>query len=353
MSSAYYIKVSYLQVNPEFKIESQHLHYNARMPAVPKFTSRERDQLAILFAQKLSQREIARRLKRNVSTISRELKRNRFGNHYVAIHAQAKTAKRKSLAGKRHPLKNDTTYAYVLEKLRWGWSPEQIAGRLQLEQGEKVISHEAIYQFIYAERNREKKLWEKLPRKQQRRRKKDGRTAQRGHIADRVSIHERPQEVETRQVVGHWEGDSVEGKAHKGAIHTQVERKTRLLCAVKMDDRTKEATFLAQQIIFAHLPAPLKKSTTVDNGKEFTLHKQFALPVFFADPYSSFQRGTNENTNGLLRRYLPKKTDFSTLTQEELNDIVKEINTRPRKCLDFHSPSEIFTQEFRKCCDSF
>ena len=317
-----------------------------------QFTSRERDQLALFVAQKLTQREIARRMTRNVSTICRELQRNRFGNHYVAIHAHAQAQQRKSLAGKRHPLKDEETYTYVIEKLRWGWSPEQIAGRLQLEYHRNIISHEAIYQFIYAEKNIQKKWWEYLPRKQRRRKKKYGRTSQRGHIPDRVSIHERAAETETRQVVGYWEGDSVEGKAHRGAIHTQVERKTRLLCAVKMPDRTAEATREAQHKIFSWLPRLLRKSTTVDNGKEFALHKEFMLPVFFADPYASFQRGTNENTNGLLRRYLPKKTDFSTLTQEELNDIVQEMNNRPRKCLDFYSPSEIFQQEWRKCCDS-
>lgn len=268
-------------------------------------------------ARGVSIRECARRLGRNHTSLVRELRRNRSGAYYVAISAQAKAVKRKSVAGKREPLKDPVTYSYVLEKLRWGWSPEQIAGRLHLEHGSKVISHKTIYQFIYAEANTDKKLWEKLPRKQKRRRKKYGRKSQRGRIPDRVSIHERPEEVEGRQVAGHWEGDSVEGKVHKSGIHTQVERKTRITLVVKLKNLTSEETLKAQRLLFSWLPKHLKKSTTLDNGKEFYFHKRFEVPVYFADPYSSFQRGTNENTNGLLRRYFPKGTDFAPVTQAE------------------------------------
>jgi len=317
-----------------------------------KLTPTERDRLALWKSRGKSLRWIAQKLERHVSTISRELKRNRWGNHYVAIHAQSQASKRKSKAGKREPLKDSQTYTYVLEKLRWGWSPEQIAGRLEFEQSHKVISHEAIYQFIYAEENSDKKLWEKLPRKQKRRRKKYGRKSQRGHIPDRVSIHERPAEVETRQIIGHWEGDSVEGKAHRSGVHTQVERKTRVTLLAKLNNLSSEETLRAQKQVFSWLPKQLKKSTTNDNGKEFYFHKGFELPVYFADPYSSFQRGTNENTNGLLRRYFPKGTDFTSVTQAELNDIAQELNNRPRKCLNYATPIEVFRVELRKCCDS-
>ena len=310
-----------------------------------KISPQERDEIARLKAEGCSVREIARRLGRNAASISRELKRNRFGEHYVAIHAQAKAFKRKSKAGHRQPLKDPKIYSYVLEKLRFGWSPEQIAGRLELEEGTKVISHESIYQFIYAEENKEKKWWEYLRRKQKTRRKKYGRKTQKGKIPGRVSIHERPEEVETRNVIGHWEGDSVEGKAHRGGVHTQVERKTRLLLAAKLEDLTSGETLRAQKKLFTWLPKGVKKSTTVDNGKEFYFHQKFEVPVFFADPYSSFQRGTNENTNGLLREYFPKKTDFTHIAQEEIDEVVKEINNRPRKCLKFRTPVEEFRKE--------
>lgn len=310
-----------------------------------KITPQERDEIARLKAVGCSVREIARRLNRNAASISRELKRNRFGEHYVAIHAQNKASRRKSRAGHRQSLKEPAVYSYVVEKLRCGWSPEQIAGRLELEEGRKVISHEAIYQFVYAAENKDKKWWEYLRRKQKARRKKNGRKSQKGKIPGRVSIHERPAEVETRAVVGHWEGDSVEGKAHRGGIHTQVERKTRVLLASKLDDLTSGETLRAQKQLFAWLPTEMKKSTTVDNGKEFTSHQNFELPVFFADPYSSFQRGTNENTNGLLREYFPKKTDFTDITQEEIDEVIREINNRPRKCLQFRTPVEEFRKE--------
>lgn len=301
--------------------------------------------MAMWRAQGIGVREMARRLDREHSSVSRELRRNRFGEHYVAIHAQAKACKRRSNAGERQPLKEPEVYSYVLDKLRCGWSPEQISGRLELEQGKKVISHEAIYQFIYAEENKDKKWWEYLRRKQKTRRKKYGRKSQKGKIPGRVSIHERPEEVETRMVIGHWEGDSVEGKSHKGGVHTQVERKTRVLLATKLDDLTSDETLRAQKKLFTWLPEELKKSTTVDNGKEFYLHQKFEVPVFFADPYSSFQRGTNENTNGLLREYFPKKTDFTNITQEDINEVVREINNRPRKCLHFKTPVEEFRKE--------
>ncbi len=317
-----------------------------------KITAVERDKIALWSSRNKSLRWIAQKIDRNVSTISREIARNSWGHYYVAIHAQAKATKRKSAAGKRQPLKNAGTFSYVLEKLRMGWSPEQIAGRLQRENGLKVISYEAIYQYIYAEENSAKKLWEYLPRKQKRRRKKYGRKSQRGHIPDRVSIHDRPLEVEDRMIAGHWEGDSVEGKAHHGGLHTQVERKTRMTLVAKLDNLTSEETLKAQKFLFSWLPNQMKKSTTVDNGKEFYYHKHFNLPVYFADPYSSFQRGTNENTNGLLRRYFPKGTDFAHISQVEINEVVSELNNKPKKCLDFATPAELFAVELRKCCDS-
>lgn len=317
-----------------------------------KLTPDERDKIALWRAQKAGIREIARKLGRSSSSIHDELKRNRFGKYYVAITAQAKAEKRKSTAGRRQPLKNAITYSYVLEKLRLGWSPEQIAGRLEREHGHSVISHEAIYQYVYASENTDKKLWEYLPRKQKRRKKKYGRKSQRGHIPDRVSIHDRPAEVETRAVAGHWEGDSIEGKAHKSGVHTQVERKTRVTLAAKLHHLTSEETLKAQNFLFSWLPKQIKKSTTLDNGKEFYFHKKFELPVFFADPYSSFQRGTNENTNGLLRRYFPKGTDFTQITQDEINEVVQELNNRPRKCLHYATPIEKFTVELRNCSDS-
>lgn len=315
-----------------------------------KIQPEERDLLAIWRSNSISIRQIADRLNRSPSTISRELKRNRWKNDYVSIHAQSLTDRRKANAGRRYPLKNRSVYKYVTKKLRCGWSPEQIAGRLKLKHPNNQywrIHFETIYRYIYDSQNKDKRLWEYLPRKQKKRRKKHGRKSQKVRIPDRVSIHLRPEEVEGRQIIGHWEGDSVVGKNHKSGIHTQVERKTRYLKAELTADLSAGATVKAQSQMFCDLPKSVKKSTTVDNGKEFTNHKQFSLPVFFADPCSSWQRGTNENSNGLIRRYLPKKTDFNKVTQDELNDIIWEINNRPRKCLGFYKPEEKFRKELQ------
>ena len=311
-----------------------------------KVTEEERDRIAVLHAQRVGVREIGRLLERNHTTISRELKRNRFGEGYNAIHAQKVAAERKQKAGRRYPLKNQSTYAYVLEKLRWGWSPEQIAGRLALERGEKVLCHETIYRFIYRKALKEDRLWEYLPRKQKHRHKYYGRKSQRSRIAQRVSIHERPEAITNRQELGHWEGDTIEGRGHKGGIHTEVERVSRFLLAAKVPAITSEATIAVQKELFAQLPEQLRRSTTLDNGRENHLHMQLqelAMATYFADPYSSWQRGTNENTNGLVRRYLPKKTVFTTLSPEELADIVWEINNRPRKVLQYRKPIEILS----------
>lgn len=313
-----------------------------------KLTAVEREQIAIFVHQNMKKREIARRLGRSDSTIREELRRNRFGEYYVAVHAQAKAEKRVVSARHRHPLKNKSIYKYVMKKLRCGWSPEQIAGRLKLQHPDNAywhIHHETIYRFIYAQDNKDKRLWEYLPRKQKKRKHKYGRTCHRSRIPDRVSIHDRPEAVETRLEFGHWEGDSIEGKGHRGGIHTEVERKSRFIMAALIPTLTATDTKHAARSLFAVLPPLAKKSTTLDNGKEFMQHSEFGLSTYFADSYASWQRGTNENSNGLIRRYLPKKTDFSTIDQSELTAIIEEINNRPRKCLGYQTAREVFEKE--------
>ena len=310
-----------------------------------KLSAKERDLIAVWRGGGIKIREIARRLDRSPSTISDEIKRNSFKDHYVAIHAQVQAEKHKKEARSRQPLKDHQTYSYVMDKLLQGWSPEQIAGRLELEQGKKVIHHETIYQFVYKKENRYLKLWEYLPRKQKGRKKQHGRGVHRGHIPQRVSIHQRPEAINSRSVFGHWEGDTVEGKGHKDGIHTEAERLSRKLAARIVAAITSEAAIVAQKEIFSSLPVKARRSTTLDNGRENHLHyelKELDMDTYFADPYSSWQRGTNEYHNGLIRRYLPKGTSFADLTQEELDDIVWEINNRPRKVLNFYTAEEIF-----------
>jgi len=315
-----------------------------------KLTALEREKISIWLNKSISKREIARRLNRSDSTIRDEIRRNSFGEHYVAVHAQARAEKRVIKARHRHPLKNKSIYKYVLKKLRSGWSPEQIAGRLKLMKPNNSywqISHECIYTFIYSKESKHKILWEYLPRKQKKRRKKYGRKTQRSRIPDRVSIHDRPKEIESRKIFGHWEGDSIESTNHRGGIHTEVERKTRFMMAKFIKDLTAQETANRASQMFHNLPKKAKKSTTLDNGKEFTKHKKFNIPIYFCDPYASWQRGTNENSNGLIRRYLPKKTDFSKYKQWELDDMITEINNRPRKCLGYRTPREAFDEELQ------
>lgn len=254
---------------------------------------------------------------------------------------------------KRHPLKNPEVYACVLEELRRGWSPEQIAGRLrEIDHSDDPywwICHESIYRFIYVKENEDKALWEYLPRGRKKRRRRRGRRVHRSHIPQRVSIRQRPREVNDRTEFGHWEGDTVEGRRSDGdGIHTELERVSRKFAAVKVNAVTGDEAIGAQFRIFKKLPGIARRSDTLDNGRECHRHfelKEIGMETYFADPYSAWQRGSNEHHNGLLRRYLPKGTSFRSLTQEELDDIVWEINNRPRKCLGYNTPQEVFEKQ--------
>ncbi len=322
-----------------------------------ELTEEDRDGLANLRARGLGVRACARKLGLGVSTVSDELKRGSLpSGEYVAIHAQRLSDLRKLHRQEREALKTPWLYSHVLDKLRCGWSPEQITGRLKKDypdERDHHLSPETIYLFIYGSTQAELRLWEYLPRKQTKRRKQTGRSVHRTRIPDRVSIHDRPVGIESRTTFGHYEGDTVEGQRSKhDGIHTEVERLSRKLFALKVGRIASRETTDAQLVIFGGLPVAARLTTTLDNGREHHLHGELTstlgLDVYFADPYSSWQRGTNENTNGLLRRYLPKKTDFTDLTQEELDDIVEEINNRPRKYLDYATPNEVFLAEINK-----
>lgn len=315
----------------------------------------ERDQLAVWKAEGLSNKKCAGRLKRSVSSIGRELKRNRWKeNQYVAIHAQGNADRReREKAHGKQELKNPDVYEYVTEKLRDGWSPDQIAGRLRrdhLKDRHWQICHETIYRWIYepSQLKTDQPWYEYLRRKQKKRKKYQGRKVHRAHIPDRISIHDRPKTIEKRRQFGHWEGDTVEGKGHKDGVHTEVERMSRLIAGRKIVAITSEATIVRQKQLFADLPKVARKSTTLDNGRENHLHaklkEELGMSTYFADPYSSWQRGTNEHGNWHLRYYFPKGTDFSEVSDEELQDVIDEINDRPRKILGYLTANEMFTK---------
>lgn len=328
-----------------------------------KLTSTERDQLTIWKAAGLSNRECARRLGRDPSTIGRELKRNDWrcnGEHYyVAIHAQAQADKREvKAAHSKHPLKNADVFAYVTDHLRGGWSPDQIAGRLKLEHPDDPywsICAETIYQWIYQKDQRANHWWEYLRRKQQKRRKQKGRKVHRSHIPDRVSIRLRPETVNKREEFGHWEGDTVVSLGRRDGIHTEVERISKRILASHVSSLQSEETAKVQGQLFGKLPKGARRSTTLDNGKEnhshFRLHN-LGMNTYFADPYSAWQRGTNENGNWHLRYYFPKGTDFKTVLNDELQDVVEEINNRPRKILNYRTAQEVYLELQARGCSS-
>lgn len=295
---------------------------------------------------------IAGRLERDSSTIGREIRRNSFrGEYYVAIHAQNISSKRKSEAGRRHPLKNEEVFKWTITRLSKGWSPEQIEGRMKLVfpgSCKMRITHETIYSFIYSNRFKYRKFWEYLPWGRKKRSHKYGRKVHKGRIPDRVSIHLRPSSIDEKLEFGHFEGDSVEGLGHRDGVHTEVERVSRKYFAKLVARIDSEEAVKAQEEIFSPLPGWARRSTTLDNGRENHLHsklKNLGMKTYFADPYSSWQRGSNEYHNGLFRRYFPKGTDFKEVTQKEIDECVEEINSRPRKCLGYFTPNEVFLEK--------
>lgn len=337
---------------------------------------------------KLGVREIARRLGRAPSTISRELGRGAwrpsnenaaytpYRDHalhgsdltppqYRAGHAQRKADARAERSHQPTRLTTDRAITHLLSKLRDGWTPEMIAGRARIDFPDDRSMHacpETIYQFIYDPAQRHRNLSEYLPRGHRKRRKHKGRRVHSSHIPNRVSIHQRPEEVNERRVFGHWEGDSVLGiKSVGDGIHTEVERHSRMMLATKVTALTSRAGVDAQKHLFGSLPAHARRSTTMDNGTEMHLHTELvaelAMDTYFADPYSSYQRGTNEHHNGRLRRYFPKGTDFSQISESELHDVITAINNQPRKCLGWLTPAEVFhehlhSEQTDQCCTS-
>jgi IS30 family transposase len=261
-------------------------------------------------------------------------------------------------------MRTDQLIDWVFSHLRKGWTPEEIAGRLPIDfpdDSRMRASAETLYAWIYASEQQHRQLWQYLTRGHKKRRKRYGRRTHCERTRWRTSIHDRPSEVEDRIQFGHWEADSVLGLRGTGAIHTNVERCSRYLIARKIPAVTAAATLKAQISMFTRMPAHAARSVTVDNGSEFAYHYRLAdtlaIPTYFADPYSSWQRGTNEHFNGRIRRYLPKGTSFHDLTQAELDEFIHEINNRPRKILGWATPAEIFQELCSKqttptCCTS-
>lgn len=299
-------------------------------------------------------REIGRRINRHHVTVSRELSRNNAKYKdttywYDWTHPEALKRRRKA----RHHRRRSNQYLvnYVEQKIKADWSPETIAEKLKIDypnDKEMRASQETIYRWIYLDAKEGGTLYHHLRRRRNKRRRQARYGSGRRFIPGRVSISERPDIVETRERFGDWEGDTMEGKKSTGYMATHVERRSRFLIAAKLPDKKAESLTLESGKAFCRIPKEMRKTLTVDNGKEFArfkeLENQTGLTVYFADPYSAWQRGTNENTNGLLRQYFPKGTDFRNVTAEELASAVKNLNHRPRKCLGYQSPYEVFRE---------
>jgi len=288
--------------------------------------------------------KIANELNRHKSTISREIKRNTGKRGYRSKQADEMSKLRKKLAYK------SVKWTFEVEKqiellLKEKWSPEQISAYLKKQNGIS-ISHQRIYQHVEFNKESGGDLHKHLRQSSKERRKKYGKKAsKRGQIQNRVSIQERPVDVDKRKECGHWEGDTIIGKNHKGAMITLVERKTGFTVIEKV--KSKNSDLVAERIIDKMSKYKNKiKSITFDNGLEFAGHeiiaKKLKCDIYFADPYSSYQRGTNENTNGLIRQYFPKGSNFDIYTDSDVINVMNSLNDRPRKRLEFSTPSELF-----------
>lgn len=310
-------------------------------------TVEERDQISVLKAEGLSLRSIASELGRHHTTISRELEKNappvRKGR-YLSHKAHERSVQKKSQAHQRDRLKNEDIRRYVEHGLSLFWTPEQISWRLSSELKGQTISHEAIYQFIYKERH---DLVETLARHHRKRQKRGhSRKHRKPHIPNRISIEKRPKFIEKRIQVGHWERDSLVSRASKACLDVKVERKSRYLALDKLERKTAEAVRIVVITRLKPFSSHLRRSLTYDNGSEHAEHekinKALGTKSYFCHPYSSWERGTNENTNGLIRRFLPKKTDFSKISVKQIKRIEFLLNNRPRKCLNYKTPAEVF-----------
>ena len=305
------------------------------------FTRDDRIKLSVLLKTKIEREEIGRVLNKDPVSIWREVKRNSYNGRYFYGKAGKQARERKTHRKKR--IENDSRLRkYVLEKLKLCWSPEQIAGRLKREK--IIVCHETIYGYII----RHKKLKKYLRCQKGRYRRRHG-TVSREKIREHEKkrwIGERSDLINQRQRIGDWEGDTIIGKERTQRILTHVERKTGYLIADKLDVVSSE--IVGQKIIekFKKIPKQKRKSITYDNGTEFADHKTIEektkVTIYFANPYHSWERGTSENTNGLIRQFFPKRSLFAKVTQKDVERVTKLINRRPRKRLNYLTPFETF-----------
>ena len=324
-----------------------------------RFSSAEREETSRGLAQGTPISAIAGRLGRAPSTLSREVNRNSGTSGYRAFSAGKRAFLNASSrrGGKSRLGREDRLRQYIIEKIKKRWSPREIVIRLEKEYPQDMsmrISHEAIYSYIYVlPRGMLKTTLIKALRQERKyRRKKYGRKGNpeetRGKVPDMISIEERPAEVASRTIPGHWEGDLIMGKYKRTALGTLVERTTRYTILVPLKTKDAKNVRRAYAKELGSLPQEIRKTLTYDQGKEMSEHKQFTIDtgiqVYFAHPGSPWERGTNENTNGLIRQYFPKGTEFDKVSSREIKRVQRELNDRPRAVLDYKKPDEVINQ---------
>lgn len=299
-----------------------------------QLTYEQRYQIYALLKTGINQTQTARIVGVDKSTISRELQRNQGQRGYRPKQAHQKALKRRNKAKTRI---SKAEWQIIDDRLKDDWSPEQISNKLKQLYSIQV-SHEWIYHHVQEDKQQGGKLYEHL-RRPKKYRKHAGKGDQRGQIPNKTSIEERPEVVERRERIGDWEADTIIGRGHQGAVVTLVERKRRFLRMGLVENRTKNAVKDTMIRLLSGYPV---HTITCDNGKEFAAHEEIAealdAAVYFAHPYASWERGTNENTNGLIRQYIPKDTNFKELSVEDMRFIEDQLNFRPRKCIDFDLP---------------
>lgn len=313
-----------------------------------QLTMSEREVISKMRFAGASPAEISRTLGRHRSTVSRELARNGEGPDYSAVTAQQKADVRRRERPLVRKMEQPHLSEYVREHLVERWSPDQIAGRLQREHPRDrlwSLCGQTIYRWIQAQPVDDRRHWQQFLRWKGRRKPRQDR---RGRLPAQVHIANRPVIVDRRGRYGDWEGDTIVGRRHRGGVVTLVERKSGYLLTGKVRDRQAERVRRTIARLVDPLPSSLRRTLTLDNGKEFAQHARLSretqLRVYFAEPYRPQQRGTNENTNGLLRQYYPKGTDFHDISRHHIERTTTELNNRPRKRLNYQTPSEVLTK---------
>lgn len=317
------------------------------------FSIDEREKIQLGLWEKKSIRSIAKDLERSPSAVSREITRNLPLEHrrYTPRLADARAMANRKIRGRTKRLKSERIRSYVIDHLKQGWSPEQIAGRMRYD-GIGIISHEAIYQFVYSRVSKasdlvygcQEDLRPYLRFKRKRRARKGMRSPQKCRYERGLSINQRPLFIVQRRRIGDWEGDTVVSVDHKPGLNTLVERKTGLVLMSKLSDNTGAATARVVTRRLGALPTHVRHTLTLDNGPENSKWRYIecatGMKCFFANPYHSWERGTNENTNGLIREYFPKWTNFCMIPNEEIAKVEHLLNSRPRKRLGYRTPLE-------------